>query len=60
MAAPLLTDHRRAVAAYAAARPLASRWAPDGTEVELSLPGAVVTVRFDELGRVGGIASTLG
>ena len=60
MAAPLLTDHRRAVAAYAAARPLASRWSPDGTEVELSLPGAVVTVRFDELGRVGGIASTLG
>ncbi|WP_200938722.1 hypothetical protein [Modestobacter sp. Leaf380] len=60
MGAPLLTDHRRAVAAYAAARPLAWRWAPDGAAVELSCPGAAITVRFDELGRIGGIASTLG
>lgn len=60
--APLLTDHRRAVAAYAAARPLATQAVPGrpgGDGVQLSWPGATVTVNFDEQDRVAGVKAAL-
>jgi len=52
-----VVDHRRAVAAYAEARGLAPEQGPDGS-VLLSVPDGSVTVRFDDAGRIAGIAAT--
>ncbi|MGM7423923.1 DUF6882 domain-containing protein [Cellulosimicrobium sp. ES-005] len=51
-----VVDHRRAVASYAVARGL--RTAQGDGAVELALPDGSVTVRFDERGRIAGIAAT--
>ena len=59
MGAGMLTDHRRAVAAYAAARPLGSQTTPDGN-IELRCPEGTVSVRFDELDRIAGVQAQLG
>ncbi|MGW6228188.1 DUF6882 domain-containing protein [Cellulosimicrobium cellulans] len=51
-----VVDHRRAVASYAAARGLET--ADDDGALVLTLPDGSVVVRFDERGRVAGIAAT--
>lgn len=51
-----VVDHRRAVASYAAARGLETT--DDDGALVLVLPDGSVAVRFDERGRIAGIAAT--
>ncbi|ARU50616.1 hypothetical protein CBR64_02990 [Cellulosimicrobium cellulans] len=51
-----VVDHRRAVASYAAARGLET--SDDDGALVLTLPDGSVVVRFDERGRIAGIAAT--
>lgn len=59
MGAGMLTDHRRAVSAYAAARPLGIQATPDGN-IDLTCPDGTISVRFDEQNRIAGIQAQLG
>lgn len=53
-----LSDHRRAVHAYAVRRGLHPAHHDD--RLELAAPGLAATVRFDELGRIADISASLG
>jgi len=53
-------DHRRAVQGYAQARNIPHGWAPNFTGIQLRFPDGVVTVDFDEQGRVGQVNAQSG
>lgn len=56
--AAMVTDHRRPVAAYAAARPLGTQATPDGG-IEPSCPQGTICVRFDDREQTEGIQAQL-
>lgn len=55
LSGPALSDHRRAVAAYAGGRGLAQRWEAGHAAAHLSGPGFELRVRFEERGLVAGV-----
>ncbi|GAA4632616.1 hypothetical protein GCM10023196_066730 [Actinoallomurus vinaceus] len=54
-----ITDHRRALHAYAVRRRLGAAFSPDGTKLTITGPGLEAVIDFDQYGRVANINASL-